>query len=57
MIFFIALIGRFLGWLLIGGVLNFIFKPQEHNNPNPKNYLSWIGAIFGAVIAVLIYKS
>ncbi len=50
------LIGSLLGRFLIGGTLNFIFKPEEHENPNPENYLGWIGAIIGAVITLLIFK-
>jgi hypothetical protein len=49
-----AFLGAFLGRFLIGGTLNFIFKPEEHHNPNPENYLGWIGAIIGTVIALLI---
>jgi drug/metabolite transporter (DMT)-like permease len=56
MIFIIALIGGFLGRFLIGGILNFIFKPNEHHNPNPENYLGWIGAILGVILSFLIYK-
>jgi hypothetical protein len=38
MVFLVAFISGFLGRFLIGGTL-FYFKPQEHDNPNPENYL------------------
>jgi len=57
MVVLVAIIGGFLGRFLIGGTLNFIFKPQEHENPNPENYLSWIGSILGVIIAIWIYKT
>jgi len=57
MVFLVAIVGGFLGRFLIGGTLNFVFKPQEHDNPNPENYLGWIGAILGVLIALWIYKS
>ena len=43
MVVIVGIIGGFLGRLLIGGLLNFILKPEEHDNPNPENYLGWIG--------------
>ncbi|MFY8165828.1 MAG: hypothetical protein ACOVJ8_04480 [Sediminibacterium sp.] len=57
MVFLVALLGAFIGRLFIGGVLNFIFKPDEHNSPNPENMLGWVGAILGVIISVLIYNS
>jgi hypothetical protein len=57
MIFLVAFLGAFIGRFLIGGTLNFIFKPEEHDNPNPENWLGWVGAIVGIIVAVIIYKS
>ena len=53
MIYFIGFIGMFIGRFLIGGLLNFILK--EHEEPNPENYLGWIGAIIGGVLSMWIY--
>ncbi len=57
MFIIIAIIGGFIGRFLIGGILNFVLKQNERNNPNPENYLGWIGSIIGAIIAIWIYKS
>lgn len=53
MIFLVAIIGGLLGRFLIGGILNFIFKPDDE--PNPENYLGWMGAVIGVVISSWIY--
>ncbi|MFM5993234.1 MAG: hypothetical protein ACKO9U_01415 [Dolichospermum sp.] len=42
-IFLVGILGAFLGRLFIGGTLNFFLKPEEHENPNPENYLGYIG--------------
>jgi hypothetical protein len=57
MIFLVAILGAFLGRLFIGGTLNFFLKPEEHENPNPENYLGYIGSAIGIFIAIWIYKS
>jgi hypothetical protein len=57
MIFLVAILGAFLGRGFIGGLLNFFFKPEEHENPNPENYLGHIGSAIGIFIAIWIYKS
>jgi hypothetical protein len=57
MVFLIAILGGFFGRFLIGGTLNFILKPHEHDNPNPENYLGWVGSVLGVIIAIWIYKS
>jgi len=57
MIIIVAIIGGFLGRFLIGGILNFMFKPGEHGNPNPDNALGWVGAIIGAIIAGWMFSS
>lgn len=57
MIFIVAIIGGFAGRFLIGGLLNFILKPEERNDPNPENYLGWIGSILGVIISIWIYRN
>ncbi len=54
--FLVAFIGGLIGRALIGGLLNFMFKPEEHENPNPENWLGWIGFIAGVAISLIIYN-
>ena len=57
MVFIVPFLAAFLGRFLRDGILNFIFKPEEHDNLNPEYRLGWTGAIGGVIISVIIYKS
>ena len=51
----VASIGGFLGRFVIGFFLNYFLKPQERDDPNPENFLGWIGSFIGMIIALLWY--
>lgn len=53
----IACIGGFVGRFLIGGILNFMIYPNERENPNPENWIGWLGSLIGVIIALIIYKA
>jgi len=55
MILIVAAVGGFMGRFVIGFPLNFILKPQERDDPNPENWLGWIGSAIGALVAIWLY--
>ena len=53
----LAILGYYIGKGILGGILNFIMRPQDHDNPNPDTIWGNIGAVIGIILSLWLFDT
>ena len=56
-VFIFVVLGYFVGRIVFGGLLTFIFihEERERERPNTEHWLGWLGGFLGMAIVYFIY--